>query len=97
MPLYITLYRWTQEGIKNIKESPERLKKAKEAVKAMGGDVKGFYMTQGQYDMVTISEASDCKATAKIALALASQGMVRGETMRAYDEDEFREVIAELP
>ena len=97
MPTYVTLYNWTQEGIKNVKQSPERLDAAKEAVKAMGGEVIAFYVTQGQYDMVTISEAPDCKTAAKVALAIASQGAVRGQTLRAYTEDEYREVIAELP
>ena len=97
MPTYVTLYNWTQEGIKNLKDSPERLEAAKKAVEAMGGAVKGFYMTQGQYDMVTITEAPDCKAAAKIALSLASKGSVRGQTLRAYTEEEYVEVISELP
>ena len=97
MPTYVTLYNWTQEGIKNIKQSPERLDAAKEAVKAMGGEVIAFYVTQGQYDMVTISEAPDSKTAAKVALALASQGAIRGQTLRAYTEDEYREILAELP
>lgn len=97
MPTYVTLYNWTQEGIKNVKDSPNRLDAAKQAVEAMGGTVKAFYMTQGQYDMVTITEAPDCKTAAKIALSLASGGSVRGQTLRAYTEDEYREVLAELP
>jgi uncharacterized protein with GYD domain len=54
-------------------------------------------MTQGQFDMVTITEAPDCKTAAKIALSLASQGSVRGQTLRAYTEEEYWEVLAELP
>jgi len=97
MPTYVTLYNWTQEGIKDIKDSPARLDAAVEAVKAMGGEVKAFYMTQGQFDMVTITEAPDCMTAAKVALALASEGSVRGQTLRAYTEEEYREVVAELP
>ena len=97
MSTYVTLYSWTEEGIKNIKESPARLEAAKEAVKAMGGEVKGFYLTQGEFDMVVISEAPDCKTAAKMALSLASKGSVRSRTMRAYTEEEYREIIAELP
>jgi uncharacterized protein with GYD domain len=91
------MYNWTQEGVKDIKESPARLSAAMDAVKAMGGEVKGFYMTQGQFDMVVISEAPDCKTAAKVALTLASKGSVRSQTMRAYTEEEYREIIAELP
>jgi uncharacterized protein with GYD domain len=57
MPTYITLLRWTQQGIQNIKESPARLDQAQEAIKAAGGELKAFYLTMGQYDGVAINEA----------------------------------------
>ena len=57
MATYITLIRYTQQGIQNMKESPARLDKAKEAIKAAGGELKTFYLTMGQYDAVVISEA----------------------------------------
>ena len=57
MPTYITLIRYTQRGIENAKESPARLEKAKQAMKAAGGEMKAFYLTIGQYDAVAISEA----------------------------------------
>ena len=97
MPTFVTLYRWTPKGIENIKESPERLDAAKQAMQAMGAELKGFYMVQGQYDLVAITEAPDCKTASKLALTLASHGAVRSETMRAYTEDEYREMIADLP
>jgi uncharacterized protein with GYD domain len=97
MPTYITLYNWTQKGIEQIKESPSRLDAAKEAVQAMGGKVVGFYLVQGRYDMVVVSEGPDDETAAKIALAIGSKGSVRSETMRAYTEDEFRKIISELP
>lgn len=97
MPTYVTLYNWTQSGIENIKESPARLDAAKEAVQALGGKVVGFYLVQGRFDMVVVSEAPDDEAAAKVALALGSKGSVRSETMRAYTEDEYRKLISELP
>ena len=97
MSTYITLYNWTQKGIEQIKESPSRLDAAKEAVQAMGGKVLGFYLVQGRYDMVVVSEGPDDETAAKIALAIGSKGAVRSETMRAYTEDEFRKIISELP
>ena len=97
MPSYITLYNWTQKGIEEIKESPARLDAAKAAVQAMGGKVVGFYLVQGRYDMVVISEGPDDETAAKTALAIGSKGSVRSETMRAYTEDEYRKIISELP
>ena len=59
MPTYITLVRYTQEGAQKMKESPARLDAAKEVFKAMGAELKAYYLTMGQYDAVVIGEAPD--------------------------------------
>jgi len=97
MATYITLFRLTQQGIGNIKESPARLDAAKQAARAMGGEIKAFYLVMGQYDGVIITEAPDDEAVTKLLLATGSLGNVRTETLRAYTEDEFRKIIAALP
>lgn len=97
MATYITLWRYTPQGIANIKESPARLDAAKEATRAMGGELKAFYLTMGAADLVTISEAPDDETAARINLAIAAQGNVSSQTMRAFTEAEFRELIASLP
>ena len=97
MPTYISLISFTQNGIDNIKESPTRLDTAKEAFRAMGADLKEFYMVMGQYDLVVISEAPDDETATKLALMIGSSGSIRTETLRAYTEDEYRKIIASLP
>jgi uncharacterized protein with GYD domain len=97
MPTYITLFRWTQKGIENVKDSPARLDAAKKATVAAGGRVIGFYLTTGQYDAVGISEFPSDEAMAAMALAGGSQGYVRSETLKAFTEDEYRKIIASLP
>ena len=97
MPTYITLIRWTQKGIENVKESPARLDAAKKAFQAVGGEVKDFYLVTGHYDMVMVTEVPDHKTGVKLALALGSAGAVRTETLNAYSEDEYRQIIASLP
>ena len=97
MPTYITLFKWTQKGIENVKNSPKRLDKVKEAIKAADGKMQGFYLTMGQYDGVTISEAPSDEAFAKTMLVLASAGAVKTETLRAFTEDEYRKLISSLP
>jgi uncharacterized protein with GYD domain len=94
MPTYITLLRFTQQGIEKIKESPMRLEKAKAAVKAAGGEMKAFYLTMGAYDAVVISEAPSNEAYAKTMLAIASAGAVRTETLCAFPEAEYRKIVA---
>lgn len=97
MPTYITLYRWTQQGAENVKGSPARLDAARQALRDVGAELKSFYLTMGQYDMVTVWEAPDDEAAARAALTLGSKGSVRSETLRAFTEDEYRRIIAALP
>jgi len=97
MPTYITLIRYTQQGVETMKESPARLDRAKEAVKAAGGELKAFYLTLGHYDALAISEAPSDEAYATTIMAIAAAGAVRTETLRAFTEDEYREIIAALP
>ena len=97
MPTYISLLRYTHQGITTIKQGPARLDAAKEVYRQAGGELKAFYLTMGQYDAVVISELPNDIAGAKLALALGAQGNVRTETLRALTEEEFRRTVAELP
>jgi uncharacterized protein with GYD domain len=97
MPAYISLVRWSCDGIKNVKESPSRLEAAKKAYAAMGGKITAFYMVMGQYDMVVVGEVPNDVTAAKLALALGSKGSIRTETFRAFTEDEYKKIISELP
>ncbi len=97
MATYITLLRFTQQGIENIKESPARVEAARKTYEQMGAEVKDFYCVMGQYDAVLIADAPDDEAITKIQLALSSLGNVRSETLRAFTEDEYRRIVAALP
>jgi uncharacterized protein with GYD domain len=97
MPTYIALCTYTQKGIENIKESTARLDAAKQAWKAMGAEMKSFYLAMGQYDMVVIGEAPDDETMAKLALTIGSKGAIRSETLRVFTEDEYRKIIDALP
>lgn len=97
MPTYILLLRWTEQGVNKIKESPSRLDAFKQALQQAGGSLKGFYMVTGRYDMVAVVEVPDEETVAKLALATGSKGSTRTETLRAFNEDEYRRIISELP
>jgi len=77
MPTYITLNRYTQKGIENIKDGPARLDAAKKNLATAGGKLIGFYLTMGQYDLVTIAEFPDDESAARAGLFGGSQGFVR--------------------
>ena len=97
MPTYISLLRYTQKSAENIKESPARLDAAKKLFQSMGSELKAWYLTMGQYDAVAITEGPDAETAAKLLLMIAAQGNVRTETFRAFTEDEYRKIIADLP
>jgi uncharacterized protein with GYD domain len=97
MPTYISLIKLTHQGVTSIKEGPARLEAGKNTLKAFGSELKAFYLTMGRYDLITISEASDEMAAAKVALAISSAGNVTTETLRAFTEDEYREIVNALP
>jgi uncharacterized protein with GYD domain len=97
MATYVTLLRYTEQGLKNIKESPSRLEKAKQSLRALGGELKSFHLVQGRYDAIVISEAPNDEVVTRFALATGSQGNVRTETFRAFNEDEYRKLISGLP
>ena len=97
MPTYIILLRYTQQGIGDIKESPKRLDAAKQAFRAMGAELKQWYLLMGQYDAVVIGEAPNDETVMKLALSIGARGAIRTETLRAFTEDEYRKLIAALP
>jgi uncharacterized protein with GYD domain len=96
MPTYISLIRYTQQGIQHIKESPKRLEAAKKAFRDAGAELKEFYLVMGQYDAVSISEAPDDETLARVVLALGSKGNVQTETLRAFREEEYRKIVSAL-
>ena len=97
MPTYISLLRWTEQGIQNVKESPKRVEAARKAFEAAGGRLRDLYLVTGQYDFVAVIEAPDDETAARMALSLGARGSVRSETMRAFTEDEYRRIIGALP
>ena len=96
MSTYIILINWTDQGIRTVKESPQRLATAKKVIEAAGGKMTGFYLTMGRYDMIAIAEAPNDESVATIMLGLGSGGGIRTETMKAFTEDQYREIIAKV-
>ena len=95
MPTFVSLVNLTDQGIQNIKESPQRFEAFEAMAEKMGIKVKSYYYTQGQYDMVTILESSD-EAMMVSLLKLVSLGNVRMQTMRAYSVDEMKGFISKM-
>jgi uncharacterized protein with GYD domain len=96
MPTYVMLTHWTEQGMRQVRDSPKRLDTAKRALKEMGGEFKAFYMTMGDYDLVAIYEAPDDAISARFTLMLGMLGNVRSTTLKAFPEAAYREIVASL-
>jgi uncharacterized protein with GYD domain len=96
MPHFVNLIRYTQQGIAKIKESPARLEAAKRTAEKAGGKIHAWYLTMGQYDAVIISEFPNDEAVAKFALSVGALGNVTTETLRAFTEGEYRNIVGGL-
>jgi len=97
MPTYISLVNYTGQGVANITDSPDRLDDAKDLAEAMGGDFKKWYLTFGEHDAVAIAEFPDDETYAQFALAVNRLGSVTTTTLKAFTEDEYRDVVAGIP
>jgi uncharacterized protein with GYD domain len=96
MATYIALLNWTQEGIGTVKDSPARLDAGRKAFKKMGVKLKDVYLTMGRYDLVCVIEAPDDETFAKAMLTLGSKGATRSETLRAFNEVEYRKITGSI-
>ena len=96
MARYIMLVDWTDQGIRNVKDSPKRLDAARNAAKGLGVEIRKFYMTMGDHDMVVVIDAPADEAMAKFALILGGAGNVRTKTLKAFSETEYRAILGSL-
>jgi uncharacterized protein with GYD domain len=95
MPTFVTLVNFTDQGIKNVKDSPDRLQAFKAAAEKVGLKVKDTYYTVGAYDIVTITEGTGEALTAAL-LKVGSMGNIRTQTMRGFSPEEFKKILANV-
>jgi uncharacterized protein with GYD domain len=96
MQKYITLVSFTEEGIKNLKDTCRRAKVFSEKVKKKGVHIDLTYWTSGRYDIVHVFGAPNDEVAAAVGFTLGSMGNVRTETLRAYDIDEMTNIVADV-
>jgi uncharacterized protein with GYD domain len=96
MATYVVLASFTDQGIRNVKESPDRLAAFKAMAEKMGVTMKSSLYTVGAYDMVNVVEGSDEAVTA-VLLKLGSLGNIRTQTLRAFSAEEMKSITAKMP
>ena len=95
MATFIALMNFTDQGIRNVKESPDRYKKFKAMAEERGVTFKDVYWTVGQYDMVVILEGADEAVTTGL-LKLGSLGNVRSQTLRGFSAEEMKGIVSNM-
>lgn len=93
----IVLMKLTEQGVKDIKNAPQRIEQGFKGFEAMGGKVTDFYTVMGEYDYVAIAEAPSDEVAMAFLLALGSLGNVRTTTLKAFTKEEFAEMVKKIP
>ena len=97
MAAYIVLINFTDQGIRNVKQIPERRRAGIAAAEKLGIKVKEAYWTVGAYDAVVVADAPNEEVMTAWALSVGSQGNIRTQTMRAFSIDDMNKILAKVP
>ena len=97
MGKYVLLGNWTDQGVKDLKNTVKRSRAAREAFAAMGVNAREWIFTLGQYDVVLTVDAPDDETLTKAALVLAAQGNLRTTTLRGFGEKEMEAIVGAIP
>ncbi len=96
LPHYISLMRWTSQGMAGLPGWRERVEEGERIIEAAGGSLIGVYVTLGRYDVVEIFEAPDDEVAIEILMKLNRFAAEHTETLRAFTREEAEEIIRRL-
>jgi uncharacterized protein with GYD domain len=93
MKTFVVLCKWTEEGIKNFRETTQRAEEFSRSVESVGGKIRELVWTVGEYDLVGIGEFPDEETQVAALLRVGSAGNIRSTTMRAFSAEEMTAII----
>ena len=96
MATYLILINFTEQGIRNIKDSPKRAAAATELARGFGIEIRDIFWTLGAFDGAVLIEAADDQAVTAWALKVGSLGNVRTQTLRAFRANEIENIVAKV-
>jgi uncharacterized protein with GYD domain len=96
MGKYVLLLNWTDQGIRNVKDTVKRAESLKSYLEKKGGKLVEILYTFGQYDAIVIAELPNDEIAMSVSLGTGSLGNVRVTTLKAFGLDETRKIIGEL-
>jgi uncharacterized protein with GYD domain len=96
MPNYIVLGSFTEQGLRDIKDSPKRAEAVTAMAKKAGATLKETYWTLGQYDFIAVFDAPDEVTMTALNLSIGKLGNVRTETLRAFSATEVKTILGKV-
>ena len=96
MPTYVVLFNWTEQGIRNVRDTVERSDRANELAERHSVSLEHIYWTVGPYDLTVVAEAPDDESISAFLLELSSAGNLRTTTLRAYNREEISNLLQRL-
>jgi uncharacterized protein with GYD domain len=93
MTTYVSLINWTDQGIKNFRDTTQRAEDFSKLVENSGGRVRELLWTVGEYDLVCVADFPDEEAGVANLLQVSVQGNIRSRTLRAFNADEMSDII----
>ena len=97
MPTFIITGKYTDQGVRTIKDAPKRAQAARDLGKKLGVEVKHIFLTSGESDLLVIVETANPDAVVKFNMIISGQGNLRTKTVRGWPEAEFFKLVSELP
>lgn len=97
MPSYVWLIKWTDQGIRNVKETTKRAKSFQEMAEKKKAKVREILWTMGRYDVVLVIDAPDDETISRLSLGLGIAGNVKTETLKAFSAQEVDQILKGLP
>lgn len=96
MAMYVGLIQFTDQGIRNIKETIKRGDAAMAEAEKMGMKIRDEFWTMGAYDVVIVVDAPDAETMSAFMLKIGSLGNVKSHTMRAFRREEMEGILAKI-
>ena len=96
MVTYVVLAKFTDQGVRNAKDSPKRAEAFQQMAKKHGMTVREIFWTQGRFDLVTIVEAPDELSAMALNLSLGALGNVRTKSLRAFSMEDMTKIVGKM-
>lgn len=96
MANYIILGNFTDQGIRNVKETTKRADAVRSMAEKVGATIKNIYWTLGSFDIVAVMEAPDDETATALGLSIGTLGNIRTQTLRAFTADEIGNILGKV-